>query len=105
MKRTFWRRTIVIGLASIASLMVLVPIAKLAAMPPGVLEACVNPGNGNMRLVDSSTPCHNNESRVTWNIVGPAGPPGPAGPAGPTGAGGARRTRGARGRRPATGAL
>src|ERR1700752_3648013 len=85
MKRTFWRRTIVIGLASIASLMVLVPIAKLAAMPPGVLEACVNPGNGGMRLVDSATPCHNNESRVSWNIMGPAGPPGPTGPAGPAG--------------------
>ncbi len=85
MKSNLWRRIIVISLAAVASLVLIVPIAKLATMTPGVLEACVNPGNGNMRLVDSSTACHNNETRVSWNITGPAGPPGPAGPAGPAG--------------------
>jgi hypothetical protein len=38
-----------------------------------------------MRLVDPTTACHNNETRVSWNVEGPAGPPGPAGPTGPTG--------------------
>jgi hypothetical protein len=38
-----------------------------------------------MRLVDSSTACHNNETRVTWNTEGPQGPPGPKGDPGDPG--------------------
>ncbi len=82
------RRSIITCISVIACA-VLVPIAMRAASTPGVLEACVNPGNGNMRLVDSSTACHNNESRVSWDITGPAGATGPAGPTGATGATGA----------------
>src|SRR5262245_41107817 len=85
MTSTWVRRTLIGGLATIALLVVMVLVAKLATSSPGVLEACINPGNGGMRLVDSSTPCHNNESRVSWNIVGPAGPPGPQGDPGPPG--------------------
>lgn len=83
---------------SVLACAVFVPIAlHAAASSPGTLEACVNPGNGNMRLVDSSTQCHNNETRVSWNITGPAGPPGPTGPAGPTGATGPAGPTGATG--------
>jgi hypothetical protein len=78
-------RRSVIACISVIACAVLVPIAMRAASTPGVLEACVNPGNGNMRLVDSSTPCHDNESRVSWDITGPAGPPGPTGATGATG--------------------
>jgi hypothetical protein len=56
------------------------------------MEACVNPGNGDMRLVGPGTACHTNETRVSWNVEGPAGPAGPAGsdgPAGPAGPAGA----------------
>jgi hypothetical protein len=81
----FTRRILIVCI-SVLACAVLVPVAMRAASTPGVLEACINPGNGGMRLVDSSTPCHNNEDRVSWNITGPAGPPGPTGPAGPTGA-------------------
>lgn len=55
------------------------------AADAAVLEACVNKGNGMMRLVEATTACHANETRVDWNETGPAGPPGPAGPAGPAG--------------------
>jgi hypothetical protein len=51
----------------------------------GSIDACVNPGNGNLRLVDAATPCHANETRVQWSIVGPSGATGPAGPSGPSG--------------------
>ena len=71
-----------LGLAAFAVLalaVLAVPIAHLASGPSNVLEACVNPGNGGMRLVDSNTPCHNNETRVQWNIMGPQGPQGPQG--------------------------
>ena len=32
-----------------------------------------------LRLVDASVACHANETRVSWNVAGPAGPAGPAG--------------------------
>jgi len=57
----------------------------LLADAPATLEACVNNGNGILRLVDASTACHANETRVQWSVTGPAGPQGPAGPAGPPG--------------------
>lgn len=89
MTTTWVRRTLIGSIALIALFVVIVPVAKLATMTPGVLEACISGGNGQMRLVDSSTACKNNETRVSWNITGPAGPPGPAGPAGPAGPTGA----------------
>jgi hypothetical protein len=56
-----------------------------SAADPAVIEACVNPGNGNLRIVDASVACHSNETRVQWNAAGPAGPAGPPGPAGADG--------------------
>jgi hypothetical protein len=78
-------RRSVIACISVIACAVLVPIAMRAASSTDTLEACINPGNGMMRLVDSSTACHNNETRVSWNITGPAGPPGPQGDPGPAG--------------------
>ena len=62
---------------AILCLLALVLFAAIANAT--VFEACVNGGNGNMRLVDASTPCHANETRVQWNQAGQQGPPGPAG--------------------------
>jgi hypothetical protein len=76
------------GLACFAALalaVLAVPIVNYASGPSGVLEACINPGNGGMRLVGATTPCHNNETRVQWNVTGPQGPQGPTGPQGPEG--------------------
>jgi len=64
-------------------LLLVVPLAAFASDP--VLNACVNPGSGNVRIVSDSTDCHANEVPVQWNITGPAGPAGPAGPSGPAG--------------------
>ena len=33
--------------------------------------ACINGGNGGMRLVAASEACHKNETRITWNNPGP----------------------------------
>ena len=104
MKIASRRRAGIAGIASFALALLILPIALYAANTPGVLEACVNPGNGDMRLVDSSTACHNNETRVTWNIEGPAGPAGPTGPAGPMGPAGATGPEGPAGPTGATGA-
>ena len=56
-----------------------------AALADDVLEACINPGGGAMRLVAPTAACHANETRVQWSVVGPQGPVGPVGPAGPQG--------------------
>ncbi|HEX7807724.1 MAG TPA: hypothetical protein VF608_03345 [Thermoanaerobaculia bacterium] len=77
-------RLTVASLATAVFLVLLVPVHADAA----IFEACINNGNGGMRLVNATTLCHNNETRVQWNQEGPAGPqgdPGPAGPAGPAG--------------------
>jgi hypothetical protein len=79
----------------LVSLLFLSPLAALASDP--VFTACVNPGNGNLRIVDAGVDCRANEARVQWNAAGPAGPPGPAGPAGATGATGATGPAGPQG--------
>jgi hypothetical protein len=100
---TLVRRAGFISLALLVLVFLMVPIVQYAATP-GVLEACVNPGNGGLRLVDTGQPCHNNETRVTWSITGPAGPAGPTGPTGATGATGATGPAGPTGPTGATGA-
>src|SRR6185295_19714036 len=82
-------------LVAIFLLAVLARVAASTPPPPAVLEACVNPGNGGLRLIAPGVPCHNNESRVSWNVEGPVGPAGPAGPAGPQGPAGADGADGA----------
>ena len=63
-----------------------------------VIQACSNPGNGNLRLVaDNQTDCHPNEKAISWNVQGNSGPPGPAGPKGDTGATGPQGPAGAAG--------
>ena len=91
MSITLSRRTYTALLIVLAAVLLVVPIGLRAANTAAVLEACVNPGNGNMRLVDADTACHANETRVEWNSEGPQGPPGPQGdpgPPGPSGSGG-----------------
>jgi hypothetical protein len=85
MNNTFVRRAGVVCLGLVAVALCLVMVKRVAASPSGVLDACINPGNGMMRLVDTNTACHNNETRVEWNVVGPQGPPGPQGDPGPKG--------------------
>jgi hypothetical protein len=104
MNITIPRRAGIACFAVLALVLLIVPIAHLASNPPsGVLEACINPGNGGMRLVAADEACHNNETRVSWNVTGPPGPVGPIGPTGPTGATGATGPAGADGATGATG--
>lgn len=85
MTKNLVRRSVIATLAGVTLLVLSVPVAKLATTNAAVFEACINPGNGGMRLVSSSTACHNNETRISWNEEGPPGPVGPVGPAGPIG--------------------
>ena len=86
MRPTLRRRAGVACLVLLAVGLLAVPITLFAAADdPAVLEACVNPGNGGIRLVAAAETCHSKETRVQWNVTGPAGPAGPAGPVGPPG--------------------
>lgn len=46
-----------------------------------LVHACVNNGNGLVRIVDPNDSCRDSENAVDWSIQGPAGPPGPSGTA------------------------
>jgi hypothetical protein len=85
MSNTFVRRAGVACLGLVAVVLLMALTTRGAANSPAVLNACINPGNGMMRLVDSSAACHANETFVEWNITGPQGPAGPQGPQGPQG--------------------
>lgn len=85
---------------SLGLVLLLMTAVPLAAQ---VLDACINKGNGGMRLVAATAACLPNESRVQWNVTGPAGPAGangadgaagPAGPAGPPGPAGTDASNG-----------
>src|SRR5215813_6313940 len=76
MSNTFVRRAGFVCLALVAVVLSLVLVKHVSASPSAVLDACINPGNGMMRLVDANTACHANETRVEWNVTGPQGPPG-----------------------------
>lgn len=52
----------------------------------GVIHACANTTNGQVRAVAAGDTCRTSEVALTWNQTGPAGPAGPAGPTGATGA-------------------
>lgn len=60
----------------------------LAAIPDdqGVYTGCYGKASGQLRVIDSSQSCKNNERRITWNQSGPQGEPGPAGGSLPGGA-------------------
>src|SRR5215469_7581113 len=74
------RSVVIACMTIVAVVLLIVLVPSVSAGGSGVLDACVNGGNGMMRLVDSSATCHANESFVEWNIQGPQGPQGPAGP-------------------------
>ncbi len=68
--------------AGVAGAVALMGAALEAQAPPDTLCACVNGGNGMMRLVSPTEACRPNEARVQWNIAGERGPQGPQGPQG-----------------------
>lgn len=105
------RRVLLVALPLLA----LVAGVALAAQPSArrpsnaVINACVKKGSGKLRVVRTGVSCRKNESRLSWNVQGPAGPrgatgatgatgpAGAAGPAGPAGPAGAKGDPGARG--------
>ncbi len=74
------------------------PAAASKVLPPAtVLFGCVNNSTGDIRIVQSFTPCKSTEHKIHWNQVGPQGPKGPQGPQGPQGLKGAQGQQGPQG--------
>jgi len=69
----------------------------------GVIKACYQKNNGQLRVVDDNTACNSSELAISWNQSGPQGTAGAkgatgdAGPQGPTGARGATGIQGIQG--------
>jgi hypothetical protein len=97
MNNTFVRRAVMVCLGLVVFALFMLVATRVAASPSSVLDACVNPGNGGLRLVDANTSCHQEETRVEWNVTGPQGPPGPQGPQGNPGPQGPQGIQGAQG--------
>jgi hypothetical protein len=77
-------RRLWLGLAAAGAVAIGAGVAVASIPDNGVIHACAK-SNGDVRLVDQSGTCKNNESEVDWNVAGPPGPAGPTGPAGPAG--------------------
>src|SRR5262245_19575653 len=73
--------------------------AQPSAPPPShaVINARARKGSGQVRVVRPGAVCRRNESRLSWNVQGPAGPRGAAGPTGAVGAAGTTGPAGAAG--------
>ena len=105
------RRVLLVALPLLALVAGVALAAKPSARRPStaVINACVKKGSGQVRVVRPGAGCRKNESRLSWNVQGPAGPrgatgaagatgpAGAAGPAGPAGPAGAKGDPGARG--------
>jgi Collagen triple helix repeat (20 copies) len=71
--------------------------------PGGVITACYQKVNGQLRVVDSASDCHPSENALTWSQTGPTGATGATGPTGATGATGPTGPRGPTGPKGSTG--
>lgn len=60
------------------------PVAAYA-QNGNTIYACVAKGQGLARIVPADVACRPNETRVSWNVMGPQGPAGPQGEPGPAG--------------------
>jgi len=49
------------------------------AQTDGVINACMVPSDGTIRIVADPAQCKKNETLLSWNIIGPKGDPGDAG--------------------------
>ncbi len=52
------------------------------AADEGVINACYQMNQGQLRIVAAGTPCRPDEKAISWNVQGPKGDTGPQGPAG-----------------------
>src|SRR6266508_1100713 len=79
-------RVLTLG-ATLAGLALFIGTLTFAAIPGtnGVIHACYDSKQGDVRVVDEAAPCEKDETALSWNQTGPQGPVGAQGPTGATG--------------------
>ncbi len=96
-------KSITAAIAGAAVAAVAIGGVTLAVGANDPLYACVTTKTGAVRMVAAATVCSRTETKITWNVQGPAGAPGAAGatgsigPSGPQGAAGATGLKGDQG--------
>jgi len=60
------------------ALLVVCLLPGITMSAQGIIGACVNATNGNLRIATSDA-CRTHETFIEWSVAGPAGPQGPAG--------------------------
>src|SRR6478609_4267949 len=96
--RRIGRMGLVVGAALAGATGVAYATGAVGAAPTTTINACVK-DNGDVRIANASD-CKQNESALTWSVVGPkgdTGAPGAAGPQGETGAPGPAGPQGPQG--------
>jgi hypothetical protein len=84
--RSFGRPFVAAAVSSVVTAVAVGGVAVAAgSSSPNVIQACVNKGNGAVRVVADGGSCTVNETALSWNQEGPAGTAGAQGPAGPAG--------------------
>jgi collagen triple helix repeat protein len=91
-KRT--ARMALVGLAILAGATGVAYATAAVVSSTGVIHACKNDTNGDLRMVGAASTCRDSESAVNWNLEGPKGDLGPTGPQGAKGDAGAAGTQG-----------
>lgn len=87
-------RVALIGLAILAGATGVAYATATVVATSGVIHACKNDTNGDLRMTSDTGACRESESAVNWNAQGPQGDTGPAGPAGAQGATGPKGAAG-----------
>lgn len=80
---TGWTRALIGG--AVGSILLAAGTVITLADTGGVIFACVNNANGDVRIVAQQVSCKPNETAAHWNVIGPQGPAGPQGATGPAG--------------------
>jgi hypothetical protein len=89
----------------VGALIVAGMLGVVYAQTDGVIKGCVHQGNNSVRILGPGDSCNpQNETPISWNIVGPTGPQGPTGSTGPMGSTGATGAAGPSGAAGPTGA-
>jgi hypothetical protein len=78
------RRRMYLGIG-VALLLALCAAGAWAQSETVEYYACVNKASGAIHMVQEGETCHNNETLIEWNQVGPQGPQGEQGPPGEQG--------------------
>jgi hypothetical protein len=69
------KRLLIVSVAILAGAASVSYATTVLTTATDVIQACTK-GDGQLRIIDSSSSCKQNETPISWNVQGPQGPPG-----------------------------